>query len=290
MTTPEQLLADSGWRRRHSVYTLWALFVGFGFVSLFYTGVRAKKNNWTTWGVVYGVLVIGAIAIGSTVSPEDPEAPTPVVENIAMTIFFVMWVVSAIHVFRVRKEWLRWKAAAAGRPQWYEAPGSSTTEAPAADLAGLGMDDPTSEYLAPVPPPPAPAPAPRTTTAPPRRRLPPPPTSPPPGRTDRPLPPSPSVPPATQPAASHERDLVSTPIDLNTATVDELASLPGVGVATAHRIVEERNRRGGFESVDEAAVAAKVQPHVRSRLQQAAVVSERQQQRRRGTAGRIVDI
>lgn len=290
MTTPEQLLADAGWRRRHSVYTLWALFVGFGFVSLFYTGVRAKKNNWTTWGVVYAVLVIGAITIGSAVSPEDPDAPTPVVENVAATVLFVTWVISAIHVFCVRKDWLRWKAAAAGRPQWYEAPASSMTHAPVADLAGIGMDDPSSEYLAPAPSPPATASVTPPPAAPPRRRLPLPPTSPPARIADQPLPPPPSAPPATQSAASHETEPIAVPIDLNTATVDELASLPGVGIATAHRIVEERNRRGGFQSVDEAAVAAKLQPHVRSRLQQAAVVSERQQSRRRGTAGRIVDI
>lgn len=289
MTTPEQLLADAGWRRRHSVYTLWALFFGFGFVSLFYIGARAKKNRWMVWGVVYGALVIGAIAIGGSLSPDDPDAPTPLGTNLAYTLLMIVWVISAIHVFRARKEWLRWKAGQAGQVPWYQSSSSAPpTPQSAADLSGIGLDDPTSDYLAPAPPASAvtPAATPPAPTAP-RRRLPPPPTRPPLRGTDRPLPPPPSAPPRSRPLAA---ETIPDPIDLNTATVDDIASLPGVGVATAHRIVEERNRRGGFESVDEAALAAKLQPHVRSRLQQAAVVSERQQPRRRGTAGRIVDI
>lgn len=60
MTTPEQLLLDPEWRRRHSTYTLWALACGLGFVALLYTGSHAKRTDWTTWGAIYGVVVIGA--------------------------------------------------------------------------------------------------------------------------------------------------------------------------------------------------------------------------------------
>jgi competence protein ComEA len=40
-------------------------------------------------------------------------------------------------------------------------------------------------------------------------------------------------------------------LDLNTATLDQLDELPGIGPATAQAIIEERDRRGGFTSVDE---------------------------------------
>lgn len=41
------------------------------------------------------------------------------------------------------------------------------------------------------------------------------------------------------------------PLDLNTATLEQLDTLPGVGPATAKAIIDERERRGGFRSVDD---------------------------------------
>jgi competence protein ComEA len=41
------------------------------------------------------------------------------------------------------------------------------------------------------------------------------------------------------------------PLDLNTATLDQLDELPGVGPSTAKAILDERGRRGRFSSVDD---------------------------------------
>jgi competence protein ComEA len=41
------------------------------------------------------------------------------------------------------------------------------------------------------------------------------------------------------------------PVDLNTATLDELDTLPGVGPTTAQAIIDERARRGRFRSVED---------------------------------------
>jgi len=40
------------------------------------------------------------------------------------------------------------------------------------------------------------------------------------------------------------------PLDLNRASADEISRLPGVGPSLARRIIEERDRRGRFESPD----------------------------------------
>lgn len=56
----------------------------------------------------------------------------------------------------------------------------------------------------------------------------------------------PAVPAGTGPGGQPEG-----PLDLNTATAEQLDTLPGVGPATATAILEERERRGGFGAVDE---------------------------------------
>ncbi len=43
----------------------------------------------------------------------------------------------------------------------------------------------------------------------------------------------------------------TTPINLNTATVQQLEALPGVGTRTAQLIVEHRQKNGGFKKVEE---------------------------------------
>lgn len=46
-------------------------------------------------------------------------------------------------------------------------------------------------------------------------------------------------------------ELPATRLDLNTASLEELQTLPGIGPTFASRIAEERTRRGGFSSIDE---------------------------------------
>lgn len=62
-------------------------------------------------------------------------------------------------------------------------------------------------------------------------------------------PPTPAdpVPPAAGAAPAAER----VPVDLNTATQEELESLPGIGPTLARAILDEREKRGGFRSVNE---------------------------------------
>ena len=52
---------------------------------------------------------------------------------------------------------------------------------------------------------------------------------------------------ADKPAAAAAKAAVN----LNTATLDQLEGLPGVGRATAQRILEYRQKSGGFKKIEE---------------------------------------
>jgi competence protein ComEA len=61
------------------------------------------------------------------------------------------------------------------------------------------------------------------------------------------------VPPAAVPpaAGSAAQSGPAVPVDLNSATLDELDELPGIGPTTAQAILDHREQNGPFASVEE---------------------------------------
>ena len=69
----------------------------------------------------------------------------------------------------------------------------------------------------------------------------------------------------------HAQKAPPEPVDINTAGINELSTLPGIGPATAARIIEDRQKHGPYRRVDDLLRVkgigpkklARLRPHVR---------------------------
>ncbi|WP_052037950.1 ComEA family DNA-binding protein [Clostridium drakei] len=93
-----------------------------------------------------------------------------------------------------------------------------------------------------------------------------------------------------KPQSENKNETMSS-IDINTASENELAALPGIGLILAKKAVNHRETKGYFNSVDEFAEILSLKPHVLQRVKPLITVSkiENKTDESSNKSGRIVD-
>lgn len=234
--TPANPGASLDWRIRHSWWLLLPILGcsclgGAGFL---YVGLRAKRPAWWIAGIVY--LLVGWIAfILIGVFPKESVA-----SDLTTGLVLAVSLGCIVHACLINSSWLRWRASytpwyhqqpTAPPPTWSAgtfppAPPTAPSYQPTSTSPAVsGMAVPTDAYYGNGP---AAAPA------------------------------SPAYQPGqpTRPTGQP-----SDPLELNTATQDQLAALPGFHPERARRVVADREARRGFGSVEEFAAVAQLAPH-----------------------------
>jgi hypothetical protein len=116
------------WEILHSLWIGWTLFtLGFlSWIAFLYIGIRTRQRNWILWAVLYAVPFCLSGLLGVIFGP-SADVPNRV-ENVGVALAIAVWGISAIHAFKVRKEYL----VRLARPQTVQGnvKGGSSTQGP----------------------------------------------------------------------------------------------------------------------------------------------------------------
>ncbi|QJC50284.1 helix-hairpin-helix domain-containing protein [Paenibacillus albicereus] len=273
------------WRLRQSWWILLAFIPYVYFAGLLYIAIRVRRVRWGVWSAVYALplLYIYFIADGTlTFFP--------------IFCLIVAWISCIIHTLRARKEFLSrledqlllngsvqvdlvlrfededepsneapyergWNSAYDDRPARRTDPNEFRQAAP-----GQSFSEPPSLFREP-----------RTTSGEAVDAI---------FRRDD----SNSVAPASFPSApSSTASASSRTVELNSATEQELAELPGIGLVLAKKAVQERLACGGFQSFEQFCTATGLKPHIVERIRPLVAVQAPASKSVPASSGRVID-
>ena len=288
------------WEFLHSLWLIWIFTIFLNYVAFLSIGVRTRKARWIVPGFLY--MAFSTAPFISSIFQYTGTA----YEDILMSTFFIGWFCSIIHAFLARPNYLimlsKMEDEQNGVSFFPQQPVQNPwqNDIPSQDVSGGAMysngNPVVSQSSMPysIQPPMVPPAYPYPTTAFPQ-----------PDADSNPYMPYPSFQRAEGvyqqaaipvPAAPPVQYPVPTPatglLDLNSATEQQLAGLPGVSVAMAKKAIMIRAHSGGFASADEFSRQLGLMPHFAIQIESLACASppDRQPVPSRRDAGRVIDI
>lgn len=239
------------WEILHSLWIAWTFTLGFfNWVAFFYIGIRARQRKWILWGLVYAIPFILSMAF------VERPAFDGWVGDLAVALTLILGVISIIHAFTIRKEYLL-RLEALQRSE-IDTNAALRQRIQTEDQMNAGETTPSHTTGQAI------------YTTPSSHRA---------GTTEPPQ--------ASEPMAYATSQRLT--IDLNNSSVQEIASLPGIGLIIAKRAASLRESRGGFRSVEDFGEALNLKPHVIERIKPLVSVSPTQQSQEPDFPRRIVD-
>ncbi|MBU5268242.1 helix-hairpin-helix domain-containing protein [Virgibacillus proomii] len=222
-----------GWELRNSIWMLWAILTlgFFNYISFYYISFRVKQRKWLFAALVYSLIFITWTII-TEIYPEKHW-----MTDVAFSVFLLGWIVSIVHVFKIRKEYLlRLEVKIASGQREIQ----SLREQIRREYGG------TVEAAS-------------------------------------------KVAPVQQEVKEKPKDTVKM-IDINTASEDEVAEVPGIGALFAKKVIEVRKREDGFTSFEHFVQTLSIKPHLAEKMRPFLVFPEKPATSSlKKSEGRIVD-
>ncbi|MER1998803.1 MAG: helix-hairpin-helix domain-containing protein [Lysinibacillus sp.] len=94
------------WELRNSIWTLWTFFPFgfFNYISFYYIAMRLKDKMLFLYGVLYSIPFINVMAMDSI------NNPSSMYEDFSYITILVVWIISIVHVIKVRRHYLLTRA------------------------------------------------------------------------------------------------------------------------------------------------------------------------------------
>lgn len=260
MSTAEELLCSRKWRLRRGLWMLWgwvpfALTAWVGYLTI---GIKARNWKWILTAVLFFLFGCAWIwVLGWTGSETDVQKGESMPEpystylNISMWSSILLWLGNAAWVqWLVNRRWLVWRAHNDKKvtTPWYATATATPGGLPASAVDPGRVSAVIDSALADG----------QASSLPPQVAV-----------------SAPALSPTPQGEPAQDKGSASSLVDVNTATVAQLAALPGLNADAAAQLVGIRDQIGGFRDSADLVTRGGMKPHVLAGLRtQIAVVAD----------------